>query len=468
MKEYIQSSSASFVEFLNQNRNLLKSRQGQTLVSFVFLAEKIELQKKLDSLCKSQEVFFYSEKPSGKKILFGINSILTIAEKGGKRFPSLEKKVTSLKEQFISNQRDFNFEIPLLLGSMKFAIEHPDNDWKDFNDSHWFVPELLYMNNEEEYYLVYNVFVSPKINTEIIVPKFENALKQFLHLPVREESKELRLLNKSGNEPKDKKKWKNQVNQALDKIEDGEIQKIVLSRKVELIFTADILIEPILKSLIENYPECTLFIFHNGKSSFVGASPETLAKFQNNKMQIEILAGSAERGSDKTNDIKMENELLLNEKELNEHKFVVNYVIDSLQKSVETIDISQPSVKKLKNIQHLRSTINLNLNENNSFINLIGKIHPTPAVCGVPADTALNLIKKIENHQRGLYAGLIGWLNLRDEGEFVLAIRSALAVGNKLIAFAGCGIVKGSNPDTEFKETDLKLKPFLSIFNNEN
>ena len=76
--------------------------------------------------------------------------------------------------------------------------------------------------------------------------------------------------------------------------------------------------------------------------------------------------------------------------------------------------------------------------------------------------------KKTETHQRGLYAGLIGWLNPFNDGEFVLAIRSALAVGNKLIAYAGCGIVDGSSPDEEYKETELKLKPFLSIFDNEN
>lgn len=394
MKEYIQNSSASFAEFLNQNKNVLKSRQGQTLASFIFPSEKIELRNKLNSLCKNQEVFFYSEKPSEKKLFFGINSILTITEKGEKRFPSLDKRVTSLREQFISNRRDFNVVFPVFLGGMKFTIEHSDNDWKDFDDSQWFIPELLYMNNGEKNYFIYNIFISPKVNPDTIVVKFENTLKQFLALPLKEEAKELRVLNKTGNEPKDKKKWKNQVNEALNKIEDGELQKIVLSRKVELIFTTEISIEPVLNNLIKDYPECTLFVYHSGKSSFIGASPETLARFNDNKMQIEILAGSADRGSNKTDDIKIEDELLHSEKDLNEHLLVVNYVKNCLEKSVEALEISQPSIKKLKNIQHLKSTIDLNLNEHNSIINLIGKIHPTPAVCGVPADAALNLIKK--------------------------------------------------------------------------
>ena len=182
-------------------------------------------------------------------------------------------------------------------------------------------------------------------------------------------------------------------------------------------------------------------------------------------MHLEILAGSADRDQDDKKDDKIRTDLLNSEKNMEEHKIVVNYVEECLSRSAAEYEISEPSVKKLLNIQHLRSVIKVNLNEHSSFINIIGKIHPTPAVCGLPAETALNLIKKTETHQRGLYAGLIGWINPYNEGELVLAIRSALAVGNKLIAYAGCGIVDGSSPDEEYKETELKLKPFLTIFN---
>lgn len=468
MSDYIRNSSAAFTEFLKQTRNLLKTGQGQFLISFVFPAEKIEIENRLNTLCKNQELFFYADKPSEGIMFFGINSVLTFAEKGEKRFASLDKTVNNLRGQLISNRRDINFFIPLFLGGMKFTIEHYDNDWKDFDDSGWFIPELLYLKNQEKYYFVYNIFVPSKANPESIVAKFESVLKQFFSSGDKDENKELRLLKISGNEPKDKKKWKNQVTGLLEKIEDGELQKIVLSRKVELIFTTDISIPPVLKSLVENYPQCTLFIYHKGKSSFIGASPETMVRFQDREMHLEILAGSAGRGSSEIEDLKMEKELLNSSKDLNEHSLAVNYVKSALEKSAETIEISSPSIQKLRNIQHLRTSINVNLNDNNSIINLIGKIHPSPAVCGIPSDAALNVIKKTETHQRGLYAGLIGWFNLQDEGEMVLAIRSALAVGNKLIAYAGCGLVKGSNPDAEFKETELKLKPFLSIFHNEN
>ena len=79
-------------------------------------------------------------------------------------------------------------------------------------------------------------------------------------------------------------------------------------------------------------------------------------------------------------------------------------------------------------------------------------------------ELASQLIKKYENHQRGLYSGLIGWFNFDNEGEFVIAIRSALLIGKRIFAYAGCGIVQDSDPATEFEETELKLKPILSLF----
>ncbi|HEY6906502.1 MAG TPA: isochorismate synthase [Ignavibacteriaceae bacterium] len=412
---------------------------------------------------------YYSERPLKNQFFLGINSISTITEKGERRFSSLEKRIKEAGENFISNRRDFpGLSVPLFFGGMKFTVEHSDDNWKDFDDSVWFIPELLYMRSDDKYYFMFNCFASAKVKSESLLSKFENVLKLFYAETEAWDGRNLRVLKKTGVEPKDKKKWKNQVQRVLEKIQDGEVKKIVLSRRIELIFTSDISIAPILKSLADNYPECTLFLFHIGKSTFIGASPETLARADGSQIVFETLAGSAERGVDNASDTQIENDLLTSKKNIYEHEIVVDYLKECLRGSSEELEIGKPTVKKLKNIQHLKTLIKLNLNEHNSFINMVGKIHPTPAVCGSPSDTALNIIKKTENHQRGLYAGLIGWLNFQNEGELVLAIRSGLAVGNKLIVYAGCGIVNGSDPDDEYEETELKLKPFLSIFNNEN
>ncbi|HSP86671.1 MAG TPA: isochorismate synthase, partial [Ignavibacteriaceae bacterium] len=199
---------------------------------------------------------------------------------------------------------------------------------------------------------------------------------------------------------------------------------------------------------------------------FFGATPEILARIINKKIEVDAIAGSINRGDTDDNDSKFENELLNSKKDLDEHKFVIDYLKSALNNIGENISFNEkPSVKKLKNIQHLLTKISADLKNTSGIMNILSELHPTPAVCGIPKEAALNLIKKIENQRRGLYSGIIGWFNLNNEGEFAVSIRSAVTKGNKLTTFAGNGIVEGSEPDEEFKETEMKLKPILSLFN---
>jgi menaquinone-specific isochorismate synthase len=103
-----------------------------------------------------------------------------------------------------------------------------------------------------------------------------------------------------------------------------------------------------------------------------------------------------------------------------------------------------------------------------SIYSVIKKLHPTPAMCGLPAENAKLIIENLELFDRGLYSGVIGWIDFNNNADIAVGIRSALLKGNRLRAFAGCGIVKGSDALTEYNETELKLKPMLSLFENEN
>ena len=104
------------------------------------------------------------------------------------------------------------------------------------------------------------------------------------------------------------------------------------------------------------------------------------------------------------------------------------------------------------------------IKQGNTIFNVLKEIYPTPAICGSPQNEALHLVKRFENFKRGLYSGIIGWFNFENEGNFVIALRSALKNGNKLTAYAGSGIVQNSEADAEFIETELKLKPIMSLF----
>ncbi len=469
MEEFISSSVSLFTKFLSESENLIKKNNLPSyLVSFALNYPASNLENKFDFLLKLHERSFYFEKPDENFLIFGMDEALNITENGEKRFSVTDKKIREWKEKFHSNWAQFNgIVFPLFLGSIKFAVEHADNDWSDFNDSTWFVPEVLLFKTKEQRFLLFNFVYSSEFPKSIIINKFTSKLEKLFNNNFQPKEKPAsKILHSLGSSPKDKKKWKNLVVEALEKISEKEVNKIVLSRRVDLLLTEEPDFYTVLKRLRKDYGDTYLFINHHGKSSFFGATPERLAKFTEGKIEIDALAGSAPRGKNDSEDLIIENNLLSDKKNLNEHNFVIDHIRSSIINFTKDFTIlPNNKIRKLANIQHLWTKISAKLNDNSSMMLLLKELFPTPAVCGIPKDTALQLIKKLEGYKRGLYSGTVGWFNFNNEGEFVIGIRSALSLNNKLIAFAGCGIVENSDPELEYQETELKLKTILSLFN---
>ena len=468
MEDFINTSVNALAGFLSQNKtNLKESKSASQIVSFAHKIEGIDFRRKIDYLVKYYEKSFYFEKPDEDFSFLGIDEIITISENGDKRFAATDKKIKELKNNFINNWDSISLQNkPLFVGGMKFYVEHTDEDWKDFSDSIWSIPELTIIKNKNDFFILFNFIYNSALSEDNLTEKFRSKLENIIK-PLEEKIPENIKINKlSGASPKDRKKWKNLVNSCLENIYNNKIDKIVISRRIEMILSGELNLDYVINHFREKYRECYLFIFHRGKSSFFGATPERLVKFCDGALQIEALAGSASRGKTEEEDLLLEKKLLSNDKDIKEHDFVVNHIKDSISAQVEELTIEKiHSIKKLNNIQHISTSVSAKMNLNNTLLNIIKELFPTPAVCGIPKEVSLSLIKKLENYYRGLYSGIIGWFNFNDEGEFAVAIRSALTYSNKLIAFAGSGIVDKSDPDSEYEETELKLKPILSIFN---
>ncbi|MHB1686892.1 MAG: isochorismate synthase [Ignavibacteriaceae bacterium] len=469
MEEFISASTSRLTKFIAEAEGKIKKNySNNVLVSFAETLDNFPFENNIDFLLKLHERSFYFEKPNENFAIFGLDEALTISENGDKRFAATDKKVKEWKENFICNWESFpakNF--PLFLGAMKFNVEHADGDWMDFNDSTWFVPEIMLLEINGQNYFLFNFVYSSDYSKGVTLNKFKAKLERLFRSNAQSKAKgSTRILNTSGASPKDKKKWKNMVLAGLEKISENVIGKIVLSRKVDLILSDEPDFTEIISRLRKNYSDSYLFIYHHGKSSFFGATPEKLAKFSYGNLEIDALAGSAPRGKTDEEDLKIEKELLNDQKNLNEHSFVIEHIKNSISNfSTELVIGTNSQVRKLANIQHLWTKISASLNSSFSFHTLLKELYPTPAICGLPKDVSLQLIKKLEGYKRGLYSGIVGWFNFNGEGEFVIGIRSALLINNKLIAFAGCGIVENSDPDSEYQETELKLKTILSLFN---
>jgi menaquinone-specific isochorismate synthase len=451
--------SKQLSEFLSGKDVVREIKSSSRIISFAAPVTKV-FTPSVDHLIKKTKALFYFSKVTENISYFAEGELTSIIENGNGRFSAIDKKVKSLKSKFITNWDNIELRVPLFTGGMKFTVEHNDPDWKDFSDSNWIIPEAIFLTDNGDNYFIFNFYYTRHSSIPEIIRNLEDKLRLFFTPSEQNGLQPLRIITTTGESPKDKKKWKNMISKALDKIYENDVMKVVLSRKVEILLNREPLFAPILKQLENFYPGCGVFLFSNNTSVFFGASPERFIVRRSNQVIIDALAGSAVNN-------QSENQLF-SEKNIQEHNFVIEFIRKSIASFSQKTELTRyHNTKKLNNISHIWSEISADLKDGNPLFLIVKELFPTPAVCGSPKDSALELIKKLEDHRRGLYSGIIGWFNFSD-AEFYVSIRSALCSGKKIIAYAGCGIVDGSDADEEFTETELKLIPILSLFKNEN
>ncbi len=455
-----------FTEF-TQN---IKQNGLTSIGSFVYKLKDIRFHCLLQKIHDENKDYLFFEKPTHKTKILAWDPIASVTHTGINRIALTEKDISKLSNDFHSNWNEFpSVSFPLFLGGIKF---HPDNIidhdfiWKDFNDSEWFIPAHLLYTEDESHYLIYNFLLGNSDQKEIL-EGFVNTIDFCFSIPENIDNPRIVSVNQAEENDEDYRKWELNVNKALKIITEEDAEKIVLSRRVKHELSDEPRISLILKQLSEKYPSCHTFAFRKSESVFFGASPERLASISNGWIEADALAGSSPRGQNEKEDLLLAERLLSSEKNINEQKAVVDFIAGSFRNFTDEINYPEtPEIKKLPNIQHLWTPIRAKLSKSGSVFSLLKDIHPTPAICGVPWSKALSFINDSEPHNRGLYAGIIGWFNFDNEGEFVVALRSGLLKKKTIYAFAGCGIVMGSDPKLEYEESELKLQPILSLFRN--
>jgi isochorismate synthase len=255
--------------------------------------------------------------------------------------------------------------------------------------------------------------------------------------------------------------WKETVRAAAADTRQGRLKKIVLARAIRM-RAAGFDSARTLWRLRAAYPRCTLFAVTRGARCFLGATPERLVRLRGTEVEVAAVAGSAPRGGSQEEDARLGKLLLAGAKDRFEHALVVDALRDVLAKiGTAAPSTGETALLKLGNIQHLYTPLTATLQGRHTVLELTGLLHPTPAVGGVPRAAALRWISQHERLDRGWYAGPVGWMDRRGNGEFAVAIRSALLHGTEALLFAGCGIVGDSDPDQEYAESWLKLRSIL-------
>ncbi|NJD22468.1 MAG: isochorismate synthase [Melioribacter sp.] len=449
-----------FIKFISSLR--LKELSQESVISYTQPILENDYKSLVANLVNSHEISFYWCQPNETFSFFGYKELFS--------FPfgnsTLKNKLlTEFTKRFYSNS-PHRLKHPLFVGGIKFPSSKNDSIWKNFNTEKWFIPKILLLRINDESFITFNfpVTIFNLENTDEIIDSLTAELK-FNSERLNDSEPEL-----SGKNSPDFEilNWSNKINNALKKISDGKLSKVVLARYKDLQFIEHQNILSLLQRLEENFENCYTFAYRNGDSVFLGASPEKLFKISDGYIETDALAGSIPRGTNIEEDENYAAELLHSDKNIAEHKSVVDFILKQLTPVTEKILFdSQPSIKKYKNIQHLYAQIRARLKQDTNLFSLLELLHPTPAVCGTPKSEALKTINDLEEFDRGMYAGVLGWFSLENEGEFIVGIRSALLKEGLLRAFAGCGIVEGSESLSEFNETELKLRPILSLFTNE-
>jgi menaquinone-specific isochorismate synthase len=248
------------------------------------------------------------------------------------------------------------------------------------------------------------------------------------------------------------------VDIAVDRIKAGELEKVVLARDLVGDLPKDFDLRLTLQKLETNYPSCWVY----SVDGMFGASPELLVRVSHSQVSARVLAGTAGRGTDPEVDLAISKALATSHKNLAEHAFAVNSLVQALEPFCQTVDADpEPFSLQLPNLWHLASDVHGVLKEDASVLDLASALHPTAAVAGTPRQKALEVIAELEPSDRGRYAGPVGWIGADGDGEWVIALRGAQISGTTVRAYAGCGVVDESDGQSELTETDLKFQPII-------
>ncbi len=399
----------------------------------------------------------YWEQPSRGTVVATAGAARRIETHGAGRFADAAAAWRELAGDAVTNRKD---ALIAFAGFAFAATAARAPHWRAFGDGALVAPALTYRATGTRADVTLATLVRPGETAGDVAFALAALLHAGGNAPAARRSGPCAI-----EEPSDFDQWTAAVTAITDAIDAGAVDKTVLAREVTLRGDRGFDVPGALAGLGEGYPACTVFAFHREGACFLGATPERLVRVEGRKVYATCLAGTAPRGSNADEDAAAADALMRDAKERREHELVVRMIAGALTPLCREIDVPpRPSIMTMPNVQHLHTPIEGTLAAHAGVLDLVERLHPTPAVGGMPREAALSRIGRHERFDRGWYAGPIGWIDAHGDGEFAVALRSALVHGDKARLFAGCGIVARSEPEAELAESELKLRPLLEAF----
>jgi len=414
---------------------------------------------------RADEPWFCLEQPDSGTSFCGLGSAREMLADGPDRFRRLAGDWRKLVRRAVADEPAGPPATGLAaLGGFAFAPDGARAEkWRGFPTASLNVPEVTLVRRAGETWLTLNLLVAPDDTREDLSQRLEQRASQ-LHgraLPLLDPDPAGRFRVSSPMPPTHHEEA---VARAVQRIRQGELEKIVLAREVEVHAPAPHDAAAVFGVLRDGFPSCYVYAVGRGGATFIGASPELLVRRDGSRATTVALAGSTRRSADPAVDDYLGERLLRSEKDRHENAIVARRIAQSLAPhSVWVAAAPEPTVVRVANIQHLAAPIRAQLAAPLSAVELAGILHPTPAVGGEPWAVAEPLIPALEGLDRGWYAGTLGWCDQTGDGEFCVSLRCALLRGRTATCYAGGGIVADSDPAAELAETEVKLQALLPV-----
>jgi isochorismate synthase len=439
----------------------------------VDIADPLRLVRAFESLHMGDCIFW--AQPSEHRVLVGVGAAATIETSGSARCTTAATTWRTLLHDAVvchAPAAAYDQGGPILLGGFSFdPLRLHTSLWDGFPDGLLILPQFLLHFHGEQCVLTVNRMVQASDDSQRCSHEIMQQLQSLrAALESMEPDQQATSAQLVARDVLPAQEWKELVARTVRKIQQGFYEKVVLARSVEATRTGTPFeIAQTLARLCEGYPGAYVFAFQRGSRCFVGATPERLVRAQHGQLQAMALAGSTPRGASAEEDAHLGTELLQSAKNRVEHAIVVSTIRDALAHACSKVWVADtPHLRRLKNIQHLETAIVGELLPGRCILEAIAGLFPTPAVGGVPRESALALLRAEEQLDRGWYAGAIGCIDASGNGEFAVALRSALVDGDKAMLFGGCGIVGDSNPESEYAESCWKLQVMLRALGGED
>lgn len=485
----VTTATESLRRILSESRGILAKGSEIPLASITMAVEAMDPLLVFRQARGQERVFW--ERAMEKFALVAIGAAAELTGDCTTRCPQLAQAWRRLgKRAVVETPDEYPLTAPVCLGGLAFdAGRRRDPDWADYPDALLLIPRLLFTWSRGSCWLTINAVAATAPGTDALVDETAAMLStvlaqddggQDIAVPV---TPTLSRLESAAENAGTARLWKEAVSAIGEDIRRGAVQKQVLARRVRLGVLGPTDPVPLLQKLRAGYgTSCTVFAMTRGDTCFLGASPERLVRVDGRVVKADGLAGSTARGSTAEEDRSMGLALLASSKERHEHALVVDALRDALELVCAKLTIpEQPMLLRMPNVQHLHTPVEGVLRSGTNILDLVERLHPTPTVGGVPRGGILSRIRRYEPFDRGWYAGPVGWIDANDGGEFAVGIRSALVKGigttdqtamhtgvnsntdykSAVLLYAGCGIVAGSDPEAEHRESCLKLRPLL-------